>query len=132
MSAFYEFAKAEIFRNNLSVLTADIRAVLVDTNVYVYSAAHKYYSELSGVVGTETGLFANKTIDDSGVFNADDVVLPASADPTECEALVVFVDTGNPITDVLLLYIDQAVGLPVTPNNQPIDIYWNAAGIAKL
>lgn len=106
-----------------------IKVALVDTGTYTYNAAHDFLDDLSGVVGTAQTL-ASVTIT-GGVLDAADPTFTAVSGDT-VEALVVYKDTGSAGTSPLLIYIDSATGLPVTPNGGDITIEWNASGILTL
>jgi hypothetical protein len=129
-SAIYPITKKAFLDADCDLLVLDIRAVLIDTGTYTYSAAHDFYNDLSGVVGTESGVFANKTTT-AGVFDADNITFTAVTGAT-AEALVIFADTGNVATDRLIAYIDSATGLPVTPNGGDITVTWSGSGIFAL
>ena len=105
--------------------TDAFRAVLIDTGVYTVNlATHEDYVDLSGVVGTESGLFGTKTVTD-GVADAADIVFSSVTGAT-VEAIVIFLDTGVAANDLLIAYIDGATGLPVTPNGGDINVAWDA------
>lgn len=107
-----------------------VKVALVDTGTYTYSAAHDFYNDLSGVVGTPQTI-ANTTVT-TGLFDGDNVTFSAVTGNT-AEALVIYIDTGNTATSRLVAYIDTSVtGLPVTPNGGDITITWNASGIFQL
>lgn len=112
-------------------LNGTVKAVLVDTGVYTYSAAHQYYSSVSdAAVGTPETL-GSKTFT-NGVFDAADVTFSALTGDT-AEAIVIIVDTGSAATSPVVAYIDSGVGnLPVTPNGGDVSIAWNASGIFAL
>lgn len=129
-SVIYPIAKKAFLDADIDLLVDTIRAVLIDTGTYTYSAAHDFYNDLSGVVGSESGAFASKTTT-GGVFDAADITFTAVSGAT-AEAIVIFQDTGNAATDRLIAYIDSATGLPVTPNSGDINITWNASGIFAL
>lgn len=129
-SAIYPKFKEVQLQGTHNLSTAAVRAVLVDTGTYTYSAAHQFYSDLSGVVGTESGLFGSKTFT-NGTFDAADITFSAVTGNT-AEAIVIFVDTGNAATDALICYVDSASGLPVTPNGGDINVTWSASGIFTL
>ena len=130
-SVIYPKAKEQLLQAGINMSSGAIKAVLIDTGTYTYSAAHNAYDDLSGVVGTESSAFSDKTFTD-GVFNATDITFSAVTGAT-VEAIVIFVDTGTANTDLLIAYIDSAVsGLPVTPNGGDITITWNASGIFSL
>ena len=107
---------------------------LIDTGTYTYSAAHDFYNDLSGVVGTDQRL-DNPTVGvvAAGVFDADNLTFSAVTGAT-VEALVIYrKNAGANTTWRLVAYIDTSVtGLPVTPNGGDILITWNASGIFLL
>ena len=104
---------------------------LVDTGTYTYSAAHQFYSDLSGVVGTDQEI-TTKT-QTNGTFDGSDVTFTSVSGAT-VEALVIYrKNVGANTTWPLIAYIDTGVtGLPVTPNGGNIDVTWNASGIFTL
>lgn len=112
--------------------TTGVYCALVDTGTYTYSAAHQYYSQLSGVVGTDQEIGATKTYV-NGVFDGADISHPAVSGAS-AEALVIYVkNAGANTTWQLVAYIDTGVtGLPVTPNGGAINTVWNASGIFAL
>ena len=112
--------------------TTGVYVALVDLGTYTYSAAHEFYSSLSGVVGTDQEIGATKTLT-NGVFDGADATLPSVAGNT-AEALVIYVkNAGVNTTWRLVAFIDTGVtGLPVTPNGGNIGITWNASGIFAL
>jgi hypothetical protein len=116
--------------SNVDLNNGTVKVALIDTGTYTYSAAHTFYSDLSGVVGTDQTI-ANTTVTD-GLFDGDDVTF-SSVTGNPAEALVIYIDTGNASTSRLVAYIDTDVtGLPVTPNGGDISITWNASGIFQL
>ena len=104
---------------------------LVDTGTYTYSAAHQFYSDLSGIVGTDQEI-TTKT-QTNGTFDGNDVTFTSVSGAT-VEALVIYRKNGGANTTwPLIAYIDTGVtGLPVTPNGGNIDVTWNASGIFTL
>jgi hypothetical protein len=124
-NALYSKAKESFLSQNPSIdMDTDTINVAMVTSAYTYSAAHQFYSSLSGVVGTPATL-ASKTIT-SGVFDAADVTFSAVAGGSTVAALVIYKDTGNTATSPLIAYIDTAsAGLPVTTNGGDIIISWD-------
>lgn len=115
---------------NVDINDGTVKVALVDTGTYTYSAAHEFYSSLSGVVGTPQEIL-NTTVTD-GVFDGDNVTFTAVTG-NSVEALVIYIDTGNTGTSRLVAYIDTGVtGLPVTPNGGDISIQWSGSGIFQL
>lgn len=131
-NAIYPKFKEAIMQSaaNSNMSSGTVKVALVDTGTYTYSAAHEFYSSLSGVVGTDQTI-GSKTFTD-GVFDGADVTFTAVSGAT-VEALVIYIDTGVAGTSRLVAYIDTGVtGLPVTPNGGDIGITWNASGIFAL
>jgi hypothetical protein len=112
-----------------SSLTGTVKAALVDTGTYTYSAAHEFLSSLSGVVGTAQTVGTKTYV--NGLFDGDNVTYTAVTG-SSAEAVVLYIDTGVAGTSRLVAYIDTATGLPVTPNGGDITITWNASGIFQL
>lgn len=104
---------------------------LVDTGTYTYSAAHQFYSSLSGVVGTDQEI-TNVTLT-SGVIDGDNVTF-TSVTGASVEALVLYrKNAGANTTWRLVAYLDTGqTGLPVTPNGGNITITWDGSGILSL
>lgn len=110
--------------------TGTLKAALVDTGTYTYSAAHQYYSSVTGVVGTPVAI-GSPTFT-SGVLDGADVTVTAVTGNT-VEAIVVYLDTGTGATSPLVAYIDSAsAGLPFTPNGGDAIVTWNASGIGTI
>lgn len=115
---------------NTNLAAGTVKVALVDTGTYTYSAAHQFFSSLTGVVGTPQTLGTKTFV--NGLFNAAANTVPAVTG-VSVEALVLYVDTGTAATSPLLAYIDTGVtGLPVTPNGGDINITWNVGGIFQL
>lgn len=116
--------------SNSDLNDGTVKVALVDTGTYGYSSAHEFYSDLSGVVGTDQTIGTTTVTD--GLFDGDNVTFTAVTGAT-VEALVIYIDTGVAATSRLVAYIDTSVtGLPVTPNGGDITITWNASGIFQL
>lgn len=105
--------------------TTGVYAVLVDTGTYTYNAAHQFYSDLSGIVGSEVEIGATKTYT-NGIFDGADVVF-SSVSGASAEAIVLFrKNAGANTTWRLMAYLDTGVtGLPVTPNGGNINGVWD-------
>jgi hypothetical protein len=113
--------------------TTGVYAVLVDTGTYTYSAAHEFYSSLSGIAGSAEQEITTKTFT-NGTFDGADITFPSVTAGNSIEAIVLFVkNAGANTTWRLLGFIDTGVtGLPVTPNGGNISVTWNASGIYTL
>ena len=136
-NAIYPLYKQEILKANANneLDSAEgatgVYCALVDTGTYTYSAAHQFYSSLSGVVGTDQEILTKTQT--SGTFDGTDLTYTAVTGAT-VEALVLYrKNAGANTTWPLIAYIDTGVtGLPVTPNGGNITITWNASGIFTL
>ncbi len=117
--------------NSADGATTGVFAALVDTGTYTYSAAHQFYSSLSGVVGTDQEI-TSKT-QTTGTFDGSDLTYTAVTGAT-VEAIVLYrKNAGANTTWPLISYHDTGItGLPVTPNGGNISITWSASGIFKL
>jgi hypothetical protein len=107
---------------------------LLDTGTYTYSAAHDFFNDLSGIVGTDqrivTPTFGSVS---QGTFDGDNLTYSAVSGAT-VEALGFYrKNAGANTTWRLFLYLDTSVtGLPVTPNGGDITVSWHASGIFTL
>ena len=112
--------------------TTGLYCALVDTGTYTYNAAHEFYSDLSGIGGTDQEI-GTKTFT-SGVLDGADITYTAVAGTVTYEAVVLYVkNAGANTTWRLVAYIDTSVtGLPVTSNGGDIVVTWNASGILAL
>jgi len=136
-NALYPLWKQEILKGTSNNLlnsaegATGVYAALVDTGTYTYSAAHQFYSSLSGVVGTDQEILTKTQV--TGTFDGTDLTYTAVTGAT-CEAIVLYrKNAGANTTWPLIAYIDTGVtGLPVTPNGGNITITWNASGIFTL
>jgi hypothetical protein len=135
-NAVYPLARRQCLRTGLTFTAADIKAVLVDTGQYSYSASHEFLTDVpSGARVATSGNLTGKT-DTGGVADADNVTFAGltggggSADTIE--AVVLYIDTGSAATSRLLAYIDTAAGLPITPTGGDHEIRWNASGIFQV
>lgn len=111
-----------------------VYVALVDTGTYIYSAAHQYYSDMSGIASTtDQEIGATKTYT-NGVFDGADITFPTVGTGNTCEALVLYIkNAGANTTWRLYAYLDTGItGLPVTPNGGNITVTWDAAGIVAL
>ena len=119
---------------NLNTDTAQdgVYAILVDTGVYTFNIDHAFYSQLSGLGGTEQRIITPTTT--NGVFDGADVVFPSVAGTVTYEAIVLFrKNSGANTTWPLIGYLDTGVtGLPVTSNGGNITTAWHASGIFAL
>lgn len=131
-NAIYPLYKQAILTGgaNTNMSSGTVRAAIVDTGVYTYSAAHEFQTSLTGVIGTAQTL--NSKTFTGGAFDADNVTYTAVTGAS-AEAIVIYIDTGTPATSRLVAFLDSGfTGLPVTPNGGDITITWNATGLFAI
>jgi len=136
-NAIYPLFKQEILKGTANNLlnsaegATGVFCALIDTGTYTYSAAHQFYSSLSGVVGTDQEILTKTQV--NGTFDGTDLTFTAVTGAT-VEALALYrKNAGANTTWPLIAYIDTSVtGLPVTPNGGNITITWSASGIFSL
>lgn len=123
MSAVYPKAKEQFEQAGINLLTDDIRVMLVLSS-YTYNAAHVFLADLGAVDNGRSAALGTKDVT-NGVFDAADSTLNATAG-TASNALIVFKHTGSDATARVIAYIDNAVGLPFTPEAaQTCPIVWD-------
>lgn len=117
-NALYPKAKEAFLNADIDMASDTITIALVDTGNYTYSSEHQFRDDISDSAVISTATLANKTTT-NGVFDADDATF-TSVTGANCEALVIFQNTGTQSTSRLIAYIDSATGLPILPNGGDI------------
>jgi hypothetical protein len=124
-NAVYPKAKEAALAAGLNLAAGTVRAMLVDTAAYTYSAAHEFLSDIPGGarIGTAATL-ASKTLT-NGVFDAADATYTDLVSAPSIEAVVIYVDTGTEGTSRLVAYIDTGTGLPIAANATGGTVAWD-------
>lgn len=128
----YDVARAKFARAEIDWESDGFAVVLVDTGAYtlnVATHANLTHIPLVARVGSSIAL-ANTVVDPNGACDADDVTLP-NVSGTTAEALVIYRVGSTDADSDLIAFIDQATGLPITPNDGNIIIQW-ASTAAKI
>ena len=128
-NALYSKAKEAFLNGSINMAANTVTIALIDTGVYTYSASHQFRNEVSNSAVISSTTLANKTIT-NGVFDADDATF-SSVTGANCEALIIFTDTGIQGTSRLVAYIDSATGLPILPNGGDITVAFSS-GSSKI
>ena len=128
-NALYLKAKEAFLNGSINMVANTITIALVDTGVYTYSSSHQFRNEVSNSAVISSTTLTNKTIT-NGVFDADDATF-SSVTGANCEALLIFQDTGIQTTSRLVAYIDSATGLPILPNGGDISVAFSS-GSSKI
>ena len=109
-----------------------IKATLVDAADYTVNLATDEYMNTNTVPAAAKVATATLTLIDAaaGVCDAQDATFTlVSGD--QSEALIIWKDgggggtTASGTTDLLIAYIDNATGLPITPNGADINLAWD-------
>ena len=126
-NALYDKGREGFLDGSIDWDTDTIKAVLVDTDDYsVDLAAHDNLDDIPAPARVATsGALTGKTVA-AGVADATDVTF-SEVTGDQSEALVIYKDTGTESTSRLIAYIDDATGLPVTPNGGDITVQWDSA-----
>jgi hypothetical protein len=123
----YTTYKSAALQGDVDLVNDTISAVLVDTNDYTPDTTnHQFLDDIPAGARVASANLSNTSVS-SGVFDADDVTF-SNVSGDECEALVIYQDTGTASTSLLVAYIDNANGLPVTPNGGDITVEWDNGG----
>lgn len=118
------FSKArEAFLNgDLDWENDDIKVAGVDATWTPNITTHQFLSDVSGIVATTANL-AGKTWT-AGVADADNTAFIA-ATGSQIHRLVIYQDTGTAGTSRLIVCIDTATGLPITPVGDDLPVAWD-------
>jgi hypothetical protein len=104
---------------------------LVDTDAYVYSDGHEFYSSIVGVQGTPQMLIDATVV---GRIFAGGTVVYTNVTGTKVGGLVLARQNEGANTSWrLVLYEDTGIiGLPLVPSGGNIMVEWNVQGIFGL
>lgn len=124
-TSLYNGSRSRFAKGQINWETATIKAMLVDAAAYTFNATHEFITAIpaGARVGTQVAL-TGLVVTPEGAADAEDLTFPNVTGPS-AEALVLYVDGGTEGTSPLLIYIDQATGLPITPNTGSIIVQWD-------
>lgn len=116
----YVKAKEDFLNGNLNLSSNTVTLALVDTDVYTFSSAHLSRADVPNTAVVAANNLINP-VTTSGIYDADDVIFPAVSG-ANCEALILFHNTGDQTSSRLIAYLDTASGLPILPNGGDITV----------
>jgi hypothetical protein len=123
-NALYDKAREGFLKGDIDWLNDTIKVILVDTDDYTVDlASHDFLDDVPAAARVATATLASKTATD-GVADATDVTF-SSVTGDECEALILYKDTGTESTSPLIAYLDSGLSLPVTPDGSDIVVEWS-------
>lgn len=113
---------------NHNLIAGSVKAILI-ADTYVYSDTHEFLSDIpSGARVSVSGSLTGKAATDLAAFQSSNARFEAVTGPA-CNAIGLFVDTGNAATSPLVCYIDTvAAGLPVTPAGASYNVVVDPTG----
>ena len=125
-NALYDKGREGFLDGSIDWDTDDIRAILIDVADYTVDLdAHDNLDDIPAAARVAvSGALTGKTVA-AGVADAADVTWSAVTGD-QCEAIVLYKHTGTDSTSRLIAYIDDATGLPVTPNGGDIKVEWDS------
>lgn len=102
--------------------------VSIVSDAYVFSAAHDFHNDLSGIIATQAITGRTKT---AGVWDADDPTFPSVAAGSTIAGAVLWKDSGVSATSPLLMFDDVLIGVPLMTDGGDIMLTWSD-GTAKI
>jgi|SRR5436190_21839063 hypothetical protein len=128
-NALYPKTKAAMLQGGVNLITATVKALLIDLADYAYDAAHDFLNDVPVAARVAvSGALSGKAINDLGQFDSGDPIFTSVAGD-QLEAVILFIDTGDESTSRLVLFQDTGVtGMPLTPDGNNVQIIVAAAG----
>jgi hypothetical protein len=123
-NALYLKAKEAFLNADIDMATDTITIALIDTGNYTFNSGHQFRSDVSNDAVISSANLSNKTVA-NGVFDADDATF-TSVTGANCEALIIFQNTGFQANSRLIAFIDSATGLPILPNGGDITVAFSS------
>jgi hypothetical protein len=134
MSIRYKRGRLAILQGEIDFRSAQLAAVLVDTDVYSVDAdAHETFDDLIDAAILSTTVLTGVYIDSNSMSIRADACVFVNVDNDDLVggAVVVFVNDNDLSKCFLLAYIDEdsSDDLPVTPDGDDIVVTWADDGI---
>jgi hypothetical protein len=129
-NALYTRAKEAFLRKEEDFLNDAVKATLIDSGQYTFSAAHTTYATdvAAGSKIAVSAALGSPTVT-GGVFDTADFSW-SSVSGVQSEAIILWDDTPTtPVADPLVAFYDTGMtGMPVTPSGGNINVTVNASG----
>lgn len=128
-NALYSKGKENLLGGSIDWVNNTIRLVFFDANddATARSTRLANHDALDDVVSAgrvaTSGDFSGKT-KTNGVADANDVTL-TNVSGDQFEEIIIYKHTGTESTSLLLVNIDTATGLPLTPNGGNVTVQWD-------
>ena len=130
-NALYSTFKEALLNKEHDLSADTMKATLIDSADYTYSAAHDDYSTdvAAGAKVAASGALTSVTITNGTFDTADFTWSTVSGD--QSEAIIIWNETPTP--DKLCVFYDTSItGMPVTPSGGDINVTVNASGWFSL
>ena len=123
-NSLYTKGKEKILAGNIDFTNNEIKAIIVSSAYTANLTTHEFLSDVdANRLGADATL-ANKTVA-TGRLDADDVTWSAVTAGATAKAVILYKDTGTPVTSPLLLYIDTITGWPLATSGGDITVQWD-------
>lgn len=124
-NALFDFGRESFLDANVDWSANDIKLVFTDHGVDTpVPATDQFLSDISTATIATSGNFAGKT-STGGTADANDVTV-STVSGAQFESVNIFYDTAVAATSILIVFIDTATGLPLTPNGGDITVVWDS------
>lgn len=126
-NALFDYGREGFLAGDIDWDANNLKVVLLDTTVHdtIVVATDQFLSDINvGARIATSGNLASKTVT-GGVADAADVTLTSVTGDT-VESLVIYQDTGVEATSRLIVFIDTATGLVLTPDGGNVTITWDS------
>ena len=123
-NSLYALGKERTLNQQINWQTDEIKVALVSADYLPDLVTHAYLDAVAAYMLGQPQTLANKSTT-RGVCDADDVTWLKVAAGSTAKAVVLFKDTGEPGTSLLLAYIDTITGFPVATNGSDVTVQWD-------
>ena len=130
-NAFYGKGIEAWLEGSIAALSDTIKASLVTTGYTPSINVDQFYSTISGGNITAAGVALSSKTGSLGTLSAANLIWTSVSGSTS-SYIVIYKDTGSSSTSPLLVLIDTATGLPVTPNGGDITVAWSSGQVLTL
>jgi hypothetical protein len=124
--ALFAHFKEHLLNKDVDLLVDNIKVVLVDhTDHTPDPAVDEYLHDIDAAARVATSGNMDGKSTTHGVFDANDVTIN-TVTGDGVDSIVIYMDSGDEDTSILIAYIDSATGLPYTPSGGNIQITWSS------
>lgn len=123
---YYTLGRQAFLEGGIAWLSDNIKCVLCDTSIYTPATSTDQYMGVAIASGARVAISGNLASKSStgGTANAANLTFSAVSG-AQCSLLAIYKDSGAVNTSPLILAIDTASNLPVTPNGGDINVSWD-------